>query len=87
MFEIDSKKQRQRRRDGARSTESKSTRGKQILLMSTKPLTNREWLPGEVKMFEGLAVFFRYEIMLSGLPKLLTESTECMYIVMPNKMP
>jgi len=87
MFKIDSKKQRQRRCDGARLTESESTRGKQIPLMLTEPLTSREWLPGEVEMFEGPAVFFRYEIMLSGLRKLLTESTECMYIVMPNKMP
>ena len=57
MFEIDSKKQRQRRRDGARLTEIESTRGKQILLMPTEPLTNGEWLPGEVEMFEGPAVF------------------------------
>ena len=58
MFKIDSKKQRQRRHDCARLTESESTRGKQIVLMPTEPLTNREWLPGEVEMFEGPAVFF-----------------------------
>jgi len=87
MFKIDSKKQRQCRCDGARLTESESARGKQILLMPTEPLTNREWLPGEVEMFEVSSCFFGYEITLSGLPKLLTESIECMYVVMPNKMP
>jgi len=37
---MDTEKQRQRRRDGARLTESKNTRSKQLLLVPTEPLTN-----------------------------------------------
>jgi len=45
---MDTEKQRQRRRDDARLTESRNTRSEQLLVMPTESLTNREWLPGEL---------------------------------------
>jgi len=45
---MDTEKQRQRRRDDARLTESGNVRSEQLLEMSTKLLTNWEWLPGEL---------------------------------------
>jgi len=39
-------KQRQRRHDNVRLTES--ARSEQLLVMPTESLTNREWLPGEL---------------------------------------
>jgi len=41
-------KQRQRRRDDARLTKSGNATSKQLLVMPTELLTNREWLPGEL---------------------------------------
>ena len=46
-FEIDTEKQRQRRHDNARLTESGNARSQQLLMMPTELLTNRELLPGE----------------------------------------
>ena len=45
---MDTEKQRQRRRDDARLTESGNTRSEQLLVVPTELLTNREWLPGEL---------------------------------------
>ena len=45
---MDTEKQRQRRRDNARPTESENARSEQLLVMPTESLTNREWLPGEL---------------------------------------
>ena len=39
---MDTEKQRQRRHDDARLTESRNTRSEQLLMMPTKLLTNRE---------------------------------------------
>ena len=41
-------KQRQRRRDDARLTESRNARSEQLLMLPTESLTNREWLPREL---------------------------------------
>jgi len=43
---MDTKKQRQRRHNDVRLTES--ARSEQLLVMPTVSLTNREWLPGEL---------------------------------------
>jgi len=45
---MDTEKQRQRRRDEARLTESGNARSGQLLVMPTESLTNTEWLPGEL---------------------------------------
>jgi len=45
---MDTEKQRQRRRDNVRLTESENARSEQLLMMPTELLTNREWLPGEL---------------------------------------
>ena len=45
---MDTEKQRQRRRDDARLTESGNGRTEQLLVVPTESLTNREWLPGEL---------------------------------------
>ena len=45
-YRVDTEKQRQRRRDNVRLTES--ARSEQLLVMPTESLTNREWLPGEL---------------------------------------
>ena len=45
---MDTEKQRQRRRDDARLTESGNARSEQLLVVPTESLTNREWLPGEL---------------------------------------
>jgi len=45
---MDTKKQRQRRHDNGRLTESGNARSEQLLVMPTELLTNREWLPGEL---------------------------------------
>ena len=45
---MDTEKQRQLRRDGARLTESENTRSEQLLVVPTELLTNRKWLPGEL---------------------------------------
>jgi len=45
---MDTEKERQRRHDNARLTESGNTRSEQLLVMPTELLTNREWLPGEL---------------------------------------
>jgi len=45
---MDTEKQRQRRRDDARLTESRNTRSEQLLMVPTESLSNREWLPGEL---------------------------------------
>ena len=47
-FEMDTEKQRQRRRNAARLTESGSARSEQLLMVRTEPLTNREWLLEEL---------------------------------------
>ena len=44
---MDTEKQRQRRRDDARLTESRNART-ELLVVPTESLTNREWLPGEL---------------------------------------
>jgi len=45
---MNSKKQRQCRRNGARLTESGNVRSEQLLMAPTESLTNREWLLGEL---------------------------------------
>ena len=45
---MDTEKQRQRRRNDVRLTESGNARSKQLLMMPTESLTNREWLTGEL---------------------------------------
>ena len=45
---MDTEKQRQRRRDGARLTESGNARSEQLLVVPTESLTNRQWLLGEL---------------------------------------
>ena len=45
---MDTEKQRQRRRDDARLTESGNARSEQLLVVPTESLTNREWLPREL---------------------------------------
>jgi len=45
---MDTEKQRQRRCDKGRLTESGNARSEQLLVMPTELLTNREWLPGEL---------------------------------------
>ena len=45
---MDTEKQRQRRCDNARLTESENARSEQLLVMPTESLTNRQWLPGEL---------------------------------------
>jgi len=45
---MDTEKQRQRRRNKPRLTESGNTRSKQLLVVPTESLANREWLPGEL---------------------------------------
>jgi len=47
---MDTEKQRQRRRDDVRLTESGNARSEQLLVVPTESLTNRarEWLPGEL---------------------------------------
>ena len=45
---MDTEKQRQRRCDDARLTESGNARSEQLLVVRTESLTNREWLPGEL---------------------------------------
>ena len=47
-FEMDTKKQRQSRRDDVRLTKSGNARSEQLLVMTTELLSNREWLPGEL---------------------------------------
>ena len=44
---MDTEKQRQLRHDDMRLTESRNDSSKQLLMMPTESLTNREWLPGE----------------------------------------
>jgi len=45
---MDTEKQRQRRCNDGRLTKSGNARSKQLLVMPTELLTNREWLPGEL---------------------------------------
>jgi len=47
-FEMDTEKQRQRRRDDVRLTKSGNARSEQLLVVPTESLTNREWLLGEL---------------------------------------
>ena len=69
---MDTEKQRQRRRDDVRLTESGNARSEQLLVVPSESLTNREWLPGE--LLNGLerqrpGWFLRYEISDLFLPK------------------
>ena len=62
---MDTKKQRQRRRNDARLTRSGNARSKQLLVVPTESLTNRVWLSRELlsgseRRRPGLV--FRYEI-------------------------
>ena len=58
---MDTEKQRQCRCDDVRLTKSGIARSKQLLVMPTESLADREWLPGEFlsesERFEGLAGF------------------------------
>ena len=49
---MDTEKQRQHRRDDVRLTESGNARSKQLLVVLTESLTNRDWLPGHVRALE-----------------------------------
>ena len=57
---MDTEKQRQRRRDDARLTESGNARSKQLLVVPTESLTNRVWL--EWIRTSKTRLVFRYEI-------------------------
>ena len=48
QFEMDTEKQRQRRRDGARLTKSGNDRSEQLLVVRTESLTDRERQLGEL---------------------------------------
>ena len=50
----DTNKQKQCRHNDARLTKSGNTRGEQLLVTPTEPLTDCEWLPGE--LFSGSGV-------------------------------
>jgi len=63
---VDTEKQRQRRHDNARLTESGNARSEQLLVMPTESLTNREWLPGELQNVEG-PVGFGYELFQKAM--------------------
>jgi len=61
---MDTEKQRQHRRNNARLTESGDTKSKQLLVVPTESLTNREWCQKSSwvdQNVEGPAGF-RYEI-------------------------
>ena len=45
---MDAEKQRQRRHNDGRLTESGNARSEQLFIMPTELLTIREWLPGEL---------------------------------------
>ena len=45
---METEKQRQRRCDDVRLTESGDARSEQLLIVPTESLSNREWLPGEL---------------------------------------
>jgi len=45
---MDTEKQRQRRRDDVRLTESRNARSEQLLVVRRESLINTEWLPGEL---------------------------------------
>ena len=47
-FEIDTEKQRQHRHNNERFTECRNAKSKQVLVISTELLTDREWLPGKI---------------------------------------
>ena len=49
-FEMDTAEQRQHRHYNARLTKSGNARSKQLLVMPTESLSNREWLPGELRV-------------------------------------
>ena len=57
---MDTEKQRQRRRDDARLTESGNSRSEQLLVVPTESLTNRVWL--EWIRTSKARLVFRYEI-------------------------
>ena len=62
---MDTEKQRQRRHDEVRLTESRNAKSEQLLVVPTESLTNREWLPGELlSESEGRrpSWYFKYEI-------------------------
>ena len=59
---MDTEKQRQRRRDDMRLTESGNTSSEQLLVVPTESLTNRVWLEW-IRMSKA-QLFFRYEISL-----------------------
>jgi len=51
---MDTEKQRQRRRNDSRLTESRDARSEQLLVMPTELLlSNGEWLPGELSEWIG----------------------------------
>ena len=57
---MDTEKQRQRRRDDVRLTESRNARSEQLLVVPTELLTNRVWLEW-IRTLKARLVF-RYEI-------------------------
>ena len=57
---MDTEKQRQRRLNDARLTESGNTRSEQLLMVPTESLTNRVWL--EWIRMSKVRLVFRYEI-------------------------
>jgi len=57
---MNTKKQRQRRQDDARLTESGNARSEQLLVVPTESLTNRVWL--EWIRTSKARLVFRYEI-------------------------
>ena len=59
---MDTEKQRQRRRDDARLTESGNTRSEQLLVVPTESLTNKVWLEFEWIRMSKARLAFRYEI-------------------------
>ena len=62
---MDTEKQRQCRHNYARLTENGNARSKQLLMMPTESLINREWLLGELlsgSEHSKARLVFRYEI-------------------------
>ena len=59
---MDTEKQRQRRRDDARLTESGNARSEQLLVVPTESLTDRVWL--EWIRTSKARLVFRYEIII-----------------------
>jgi len=80
---MDTEKQRQRRRDNTRLTESGNTSSEQLLVVPTESLTNRVWLEW-IRMSKALVslvleciTFFDVVIYLALSPNPVRVTTPC----------